>query len=348
MKTSVHPRTGPAFTLIELLVVIAIIALLVGILLPALGEARRASQNSVSASNISQLGRVQAQYSADFKDTFVIPFRRETPQLWGNYAPTPGWWVMIDPKYEQSGQGTITGMQFSGPSGRAGELYAVYWARQVMSYIKENDYAPAVMRHPADPWIRERHLSRLRNPTANPTFGIEFELFDTSYWMSPTLWYAPERYAGETHQQVFANVADGNRWLRINRFDQVLYPAQKAMIFERFDFSRKNRTAQAGATTGTGKQNFPPQFCNPDYRGFICAVDGAAKPANTAAMVKLATLSSQQDRDQFYPSGLFNPDPTSFSGINNGDPYELGNTGTPWLQFYWATRNGIRGRDFVK
>ena len=60
-------RTRAAFTLIELLVVISIIALLIGILLPALGSARESSLTTICATRLRQASLASNIYANDYK-----------------------------------------------------------------------------------------------------------------------------------------------------------------------------------------------------------------------------------------------------------------------------------------
>ena len=82
------PREHPAFTLLELLVVIAIIAVLMAILLPTLGAARRAGRTAVCLSNTRQISAALWLYEAANKG--FIP--REgtmgtTPQTLRHHLP---------------------------------------------------------------------------------------------------------------------------------------------------------------------------------------------------------------------------------------------------------------------
>jgi prepilin-type N-terminal cleavage/methylation domain-containing protein len=86
------PRLRRGFTLIELLVVIAIISVLVGLLLPAVQQAREAASRIQCANNLKQIGLAMHLYHDQHQQ--LPPSRRRE-------AEGPSWAWIILPNLEQ-------------------------------------------------------------------------------------------------------------------------------------------------------------------------------------------------------------------------------------------------------
>jgi prepilin-type N-terminal cleavage/methylation domain-containing protein/prepilin-type processing-associated H-X9-DG protein len=87
-----HSKRRGAFTLIELLVVIAIIAILIGLLLPAIQKVRSAAARIQCANNLKQLGLGMINYAGDNGNAFP-PSHTSSPSV--------SWSVFVLPYVEQ-------------------------------------------------------------------------------------------------------------------------------------------------------------------------------------------------------------------------------------------------------
>jgi prepilin-type N-terminal cleavage/methylation domain-containing protein/prepilin-type processing-associated H-X9-DG protein len=276
-----NPKRG--FTLIELLVVIAIIALLIGILLPALASARQTARTVVCASQMRQLAVGWQMYANDNADLSVPgqPGRYSEPDrniytLGNGDQYRPRWYALI---------GAAAGFDaFSVPSEDQEDEHSiqidgseVFHCPQAREWTSARNYGYG---------YNHQFLGNTRFVNDNESDGfINFPVRASSIYTSGTVMFADSlgTSAGKPASERSINLVDGSRGSTLYALGGHGYALDPPRLTDNCDYAdRRNRSPEhrsAPDERHADKANFAytdghVQSAASKELGYVTATDG--------------------------------------------------------------------------
>lgn len=308
-------RRGYGFTLIELLVVIAIIALLIGILLPALSGARRSARTLLCQSNMRQLGMAAINYGSSSRDVIPSyhwkPGRYETKYSDLRNAANDKVAVghqAIEILRDRTGMTNI-------PRNSNGNWFASLWFTHLLylDYLSGNP-EEAVAACPDD----ATQVERAEIPISEYTPSTVRRKFESSYETVVVTNSVDKERNGimpiEQHNSHYNSFFRANNYIVTRRFTHVQYPSSKVYMHDTFDRHYASKIEQP--------------FFYPDSKQPLLFFDGSVSVRQT-----------KNSNEGFQPLDPTSSDPTL---IRESDPRPF----VFYPGYYRWTRGGLRGLDY--
>ncbi len=294
------------FTLIELLVVISIIALLIGLLLPALSRARQTARVNVCLAQLKNIHVGAENYSSQYGGSIATGAPVDlidTPS--GMRKGSRPAFMPARANGNQFGGFNVTGLQYW--------FLNRYWFYGLSPYISQAETGKAIYDDvffcPDDVVYREKAYEIRTNNAGNTVFPNSYVLSSTALW-------APDMFTEENVTDILADnqlsenggnsPANANTRGRIyQQTSGVTFPDKKVYFWEHGSFHAKENVG----------------WNAPSVKGTAMFFDGHGEYVSAASKGRDALMSSYAPRlDREVP--------------------EM----PAW--FYGSTKNGIHGRDF--